>query len=107
MVYHRDDFYRGKPVLMSALSGIAQALWNIKSKALDAPICELLGGAIHDKIKVYGWIDGQTVNDLIEAAKRQLVRGFDLVRIVGTEWSMQWLDSPKNSSCASERIKVV
>lgn len=106
MVY-RGGFYRGGPVLMSALSGIDQALWDIKGKALDVPIYELLGGAVRDEIKVYGWIGGETIDDLIEATKRQLVRGFDSVKMVGTEWPMQWLDSPDNVNRAAERVKAV
>ena len=41
---------------MSALSGIDQALWDIKGKALGVPIYELLGGAVRNKMKIYGWI---------------------------------------------------
>ena len=51
----RAGFYRGGPVLMSAISGIEQALWDIKGKALGVPVYELLGGVCHDKMKVYCW----------------------------------------------------
>ena len=49
MVHHwqaiyRHAFYRGGPILTSALSGIDQALWDIKGKALGVPVYELLGG---------------------------------------------------------------
>ena len=45
-VLYRGGFYRGGPVLMSAISGIDQALWDIKGKALGVPVYELLGGAV-------------------------------------------------------------
>jgi len=51
---YRHAFYRGGPILTSALSGIDQALWDIKGKALGVPIYELLGGPTRDRIKVYG-----------------------------------------------------
>ncbi len=51
---YRHAFYRGGPILTSALSGIDQALWDIKGKALGVPVYELLGGPTRDRIKVYG-----------------------------------------------------
>ncbi|MBV5337256.1 MAG: D-galactonate dehydratase, partial [Deltaproteobacteria bacterium] len=55
---YRGGFYRGGPILMSAIAGIDQALWDIKGKALNAPIYQLLGGACRDSIRVYSWIGG-------------------------------------------------
>ena len=58
MVHHwqaiyRHAFHRGGPLLTSALSGIDQALWDIKGKALGVPVYELLGGPTRDKVRVY------------------------------------------------------
>lgn len=50
---YRHAFYRGGPVLTSALSGIEQALWDIKGKALGVPVHELLGGPTRDRVRVY------------------------------------------------------
>ena len=50
---YRHAFYRGGPVLTSALSGIDQALWDIKGKALNVPVYELLGGPTRNKVRVY------------------------------------------------------
>lgn len=50
---YRHAFYRGGPVLTSALSGVDQALWDLKGKALGVPVYELLGGPTRDKIRVY------------------------------------------------------
>src|SRR5438477_2429802 len=50
---YRHAFYRGGPILTSALSGIDQALWDIKGKALGVPVYELLGGPTRRKVRVY------------------------------------------------------
>ncbi len=47
-------FYRGGPILTSALSGIDHALWDIKGKLLNVPVYELLGGPTRDRVRVYG-----------------------------------------------------
>jgi len=62
---YRHTFYRGGPVLTSALSGIEQALWDIKGKALGVPIYELLGGPTRDRIRVYA--HARTPEDIKEA----------------------------------------
>jgi len=51
---YRHSFYRGGPVLTAVLSGIDQALWDIKGKALGVPVYELLGGPTRDRIRIYG-----------------------------------------------------
>ncbi len=53
---YRHAFYRGGPILTSALSGIEQALWDIKGKALGVPIYELLGGPTREKVRVYAHV---------------------------------------------------
>jgi galactonate dehydratase len=50
---YRHAFYRGGPILTSALSGIDMALWDIKGKALGVPIYELLGGPTRQRVRVY------------------------------------------------------
>jgi hypothetical protein len=51
---YRHAFYRGGPILTSALSGIDQALWDIKGKLLGVPVYELLGGPTRDRVRIYG-----------------------------------------------------
>lgn len=53
---YRHAFYRGGPLLTSALSGIEQALWDIKGKFLGVPIYELLGGPTRDRVRVYAHV---------------------------------------------------
>ena len=67
---YRHAFYRGGPILTSALSGIDQALWDIKGKALGVPVYELLGGPTRDRVRVYA--HGNTP----EALKAGVAKGF-------------------------------
>src|SRR3954453_809259 len=53
---YRHAFYRGGPILTSALSGIDQALWDIKGKLLGIPVYELFGGPTRDKVRVYAHV---------------------------------------------------
>jgi galactonate dehydratase len=67
---YRHAFYRGGPVLTSALSGIDMALWDIKGKALGVPVYELLGGPTRNRVRVYAHV--QTPADI----RRALGEGF-------------------------------
>jgi galactonate dehydratase len=67
---YRHAFYRGGPILTSALSGIDQALWDIKGKALGVPVYELLGGPTRDRVRVYAHANSP------DAIKSALARGF-------------------------------
>jgi len=57
---YRDAYWRGGAVLMSAISGIEMALWDIKGKALGVPVYQLLGGKMRDSVRIYvnGWFAG-------------------------------------------------
>lgn len=79
-VMTKGGFYRGGPVLSSAVAGIDQALWDLKGKALGVPVYELLGGAVRDKARVYTWIGGNTAQALAEDALRAKANGFDAVK---------------------------
>ena len=105
MIY-RGGFYRGGPVLMSALSGIDQALWDIKGKALGVPIYELLGGAVRDKMKIYGWVNGDSLKELENRAKDRIAKGFEAVKMTICD-RMEWIDSPKKVKDAAKRMKTV
>ncbi len=65
---YRHAFYRGGPILTSALSGIDQALWDIKGKALGVPVYELLGGPTRDRVRVYARASSP---ESIERGKKQ------------------------------------
>lgn len=91
-VMYRGGFYRGGGIMMSALAGIDQALWDIKGKALGVPVYELLGGKVRDAIRVYSWIGGDSPSETAAAAKSAVDRGFTAVKLLGIE-RMQYIDA--------------
>ncbi|KAJ1331395.1 galactonate dehydratase [Microdochium nivale] len=101
---YRGGFYRGGPVLMSALSGIDIALWDLKARKLNVPIYQLLGGKVRDKLRVYAWIGGDRPAD-VEIKPRQS-QGFNAVKMNGTE-DLGWLDSPGKLDACVERVRAV
>ncbi|MDX7987608.1 galactonate dehydratase [Xenorhabdus sp. 12] len=82
-VMYRSSFYRGGPVLMSAIAGIDQALWDIKGKVLKAPVWQLLGGLVRDKIKAYSWIGGDRPAEVIAGIENLRTIGFDTFKLNG------------------------
>ena len=82
---YRGSFYRGGPILMSAIAGIAQALWDIKGKALGVPVYELLGGLVRDRMKTYSWVGGDRPADVIAGITKLRAGGFDTFKMNGTE----------------------
>jgi galactonate dehydratase len=105
-VLYRGGFYRGGPVLTSALSGIEQALWDIKGRALGVPVYELLGGAAREKMRVYNWIGGDRPADAAESAKAQRAAGFTAVKMNATE-ELDYVDSPAKIDAAVARLAAV
>jgi galactonate dehydratase len=88
----RHHFYRGGAILMSAIAGIDQALWDIKGKVLGVPVYELLGGRVRDRMKVYSWVGGDRPADVIDSIARLREGGFDTFKLNGCE-EMAMLDS--------------
>ncbi|ESZ08242.1 galactonate dehydratase [Mesorhizobium sp. M1060] len=105
-VMHRGGFYRGGPILMSAIAGIDQALWDIKGKALGVPVHELLGGKLRDSIKVYSWIGGDRPVEVAAGAREVVSRGFQALKMNGTE-ELQIVDSHDRIDAAVERVAMV
>lgn len=103
---YRGGFYRGGPILTSAISGIEQALWDIKGKKLGVPIYELLGGAVRNKIKVYAWIGGDKPSDTAAAAKAQVDAGYKALKMNGTA-EMEWIDSSIKVQQAVDNIAAI
>ncbi len=105
-VLYRGGFYRGGPILMSALSGIDQALWDIKGKALGVPVYELLGGAVRHKMKMYCWIGGDNPDVVLEQAHEKAKQGYQAVKMNATG-GMDWISSLKDIKQVANNIKLL
>ncbi|MGY4111902.1 galactonate dehydratase [Aeribacillus sp. SP014] len=105
-VLYRGGFYRGGPILMSAISGIDQALWDIKGKYFNAPVHQLLGGPVRNSIRIYRWIGGDRPSDVAEAVKNAKNAGFTAVKMNATE-ELQFIDSHKKIDETIERVATI
>jgi len=77
---YRGGFYRGGPVLLSALSGIEQAMWDITGKWLGAPVHQLMGGAVRERIRLYCHVGGEDTEAGVRLAREGVARGFTAVK---------------------------
>lgn len=80
---YRDAYWRGGAVLMSALSAVECALWDILGKSLGVPVYQLLGGKVNDDCRIYvnGWFAGaKTPDEFAEKAKIAVKRGITAMK---------------------------
>lgn len=102
-------------------------MWDIKGKKLGVPVWQLLGGKVRDRIKVYGWIGGDTPADVVRGAAVRKEQGFTAVKMNGTGphrvvplvlprvanillallGSIDWVDSPHLLEDTVQRVKEV
>jgi mannonate dehydratase len=78
--FYRGAYWRRGPVTMAAIGAIDLALWDIKGKALDVPVYQLLGGAARDRILTYTHATGWDVPELLDSIDRRREQGFRAVR---------------------------
>ncbi len=80
-VLTKSGFYRGGPVLSSAVAGLDQALWDIAGQAYGAPVHALLGGPVRDRVRVYSWIGGDEPGEVAAAAAAQVAVGMTAIKM--------------------------
>jgi galactonate dehydratase len=103
---YRGGFYRGGPILMSAIAGIDQALWDIRGKHFDAPVYELLGGPVRDRMRVYQWVGGDRPDGVAEAASETVDAGFTALKMNATA-DLERIESPATVQAAAGRLGAV
>src|SRR4051812_30023316 len=77
---YKGAYWRRGPVTMSAISAVDTALWDIKGKALNAPVYQLIGGASREAVMVYGHASGTSIDETVAAAAHYVERGYKAVR---------------------------
>ncbi|MBM3493965.1 MAG: galactonate dehydratase [Armatimonadetes bacterium] len=77
---YRHAFYRGGPILTSALSGVEQAMWDIAGKAAGLPIYAMLGGPTRDRIRMYAGAGGGSPEEAAQSARARVAQGFTALK---------------------------
>jgi len=103
---YRGGFYRGGPILMSAIAGIDQALWDIKGQELGAPVHRLLGGPARERVRVYQWIGGDRPADVADQAEAKVDAGFSALKMNAVP-ELQRVDTPTTIQAAKDRLREV
>lgn len=102
---YRLSFYRGGPVLNSALGGIDIALWDIKGKLLGEPIWKLLGGPVREKIRAYTHIGGKTPEETAKRAKDRVAAGFRALK-AGRSGAFEMVEGPRRIHDVIEHLRA-
>lgn len=102
-VLSKGGFYRGGPILSSAVAGIDQALWDIAGKAYGAPVHALLGGPVRDEVRVYAWVGGDEPAQLAEEITAQVEAGFTAVKMNAAGRTSR-LATPAETAAVVDRV---
>jgi mannonate dehydratase len=78
---YNSSYWRNGPVLNNAISGVDQALWDIKGRQAGMPVYQLLGGKVREACATYTSVSGDEIPQVIDAAKRAMEQGFRHVRL--------------------------
>jgi len=103
---YRHAFWRGGPVLMSAISGCEMALWDLKGKWLNVPVYELLGGYVRDEVRFYCNLGDGTPESLTKRAKKWLAQGVDAFKVYPFP-AVNYVDNLNPIRVAEEKIAAV
>jgi galactonate dehydratase len=80
-ILSKGGFYRGGPVLSSAVAGLDHALWDIAGKVYGAPVASLLGGRVRDRVRVYAWVGGDEPAEIADQVAVQVSGGMTAVKM--------------------------
>ncbi|QIB42556.1 galactonate dehydratase [Streptomyces aureoverticillatus] len=104
-VLTKGGFYRGGPVLSSAVAGLDQALWDIAGKTYGAPVHALLGGPVRDRARVYAWVGGDEPAVLAEHIAAQVEAGFTAVKMNAAGVTSP-ITTPAETAAVVDRVAV-
>lgn len=103
---YRGGFYRGGPILTSALSGIDQAVWDIKAKALGVPVYEMLGGKVRDRMEVYSWISSGSPEEAAQDAGEKVCQGFRKIKMLGVNLA-GWINDYREIDTLCKKLQAI
>lgn len=103
---YRGQHFRGGPILMSAIGGIDQALWDLKGQHYGCPVYELLGGRARDRIRTYQWVGGDNPEEIAEAAATEVENGYQVLKLSVTS-QFRRIDSPSAVKRFRDRLRAV
>src|SRR5580765_6642144 len=78
---YNSSYWRNGPVLNNAISGVDEALWDIKGRMAGMPVYQLLGGKCREAADCYSHASGAEIPQVIESARRLMAQGFRHVRV--------------------------
>jgi galactonate dehydratase len=102
----RGGFFRGGPVLATAIAGIEMALWDIKGKHYNIPVHEFLGGRVRDQVRAYVWVGGDRPDNVVPMVKTRVEQGFTAVKMNATP-EMHYLDAASKVDAAVGRVAAI
>jgi galactonate dehydratase len=114
-VMHRQYFWRGGITNYSAMSGIDQALWDIKGKEVNKPVCELLGGPVRDTMRLYDHLGGGSLEGMYktgepeqfaELALRSVEKGFTAFKSMPLP-TAEYIESPSVLKKAARAVELM
>lgn len=105
-VLFKGGFYRGGPVLSSAVAGIDQALWDIAGKAAGVPVHQLLGGHVRDRMRVYGWIGGDRPDEVADQARRMQESGLMAIKMNAAA-ELRRVDTAAQTRAIADRVAAI
>lgn len=114
-VMHRQYFWRGGITNYSAISGIDQALWDIKGKDLNKPVCDLLGGPVRDTLRFYDHLGGGTLENMYKSVepsefadriRMSVEKGFTAVKAMPIPVS-ELIESPRTIKQAAKCVEAM
>jgi galactonate dehydratase len=103
---YRGGFYRGGPILMSAIAGIDQALWDIKGKMHGLSVHEMLGGRVRERIQIYSWVGGDRPQDAAAAALGKKQQGYRAIKMNACS-ELHYVDTPRKVDEVVSRVSAV
>ena len=78
---YNSSYWRNGPVENNAISGVDQALWDIKGRMAGMPVYQLLGGKAREAVDLYAHAEGAEISQTIDEAKKFMAQGFRHVRM--------------------------